>query len=524
MADFFDQIKRLWGELGTSQRVSLSIAVMGIVGVIAGLMIWASRPKLQLLYGGLDPKEMGEVVKTVESLGIPYEVRGGGASIFVDGTQVHSVRMKLAADGLPKGGGVGFEIFDSGSFGISTFVQHTNYVRAIQGELSRTINELDSVRSSKVMIVMPENELLINGPRRKPTASVFVDTGGRTLDLAQVDAIRSLVSSAVESLNPNDVSVVDNRGNVLSAGLQDDGLMGAGSSQVKFRKGLEDYFTHKAESMLAKVVGPENVVVRVSVGLDLDLQTLFEEQFDPEAQVVRKENSTENTTVRSETSRAGIAGEESNTGGGTVSNSQPNLANTTNETRKERDTSYEINRKTIETVRNPGTIKTLNASVVLALPFVDNGQGVLTPQPRGAEELSRIRMMVVNALGIQYADEAELNKRVSIEEIEFRSTTQMGGSASGASVLEQLPFITDLVRNSIGVILSVVMLLFFFRMIRQSARSSERMEVLAAEAESAQAAAKENHPMISAELLNELIKQNPDKVSSALKNWAFPDQ
>jgi flagellar M-ring protein FliF len=523
MPEFLEQLKRLWGDLGMNQKVSLMIAVVGIIAVSVGLMFWASRPKLQLLYGGLDPKDMGEVVKTVEGLNIPFEVRGGGGSIFVDSRHVHSVRMKLASGGIPSGGGVGFEIFDTGSFGISSFVQHTNFVRAIQGELARTINQLDGVRSSKVMIVKPENQLVLSGPARKPTASVFVDTGGRTLDLSSVESIRSLVSNAVEGLSANDVAVVDNRGNVLSSALNDDGSLGATSAQIKFRKGIEDYYANKVESMLSRVVGSDNVVVRVSVGLDLDMQTSVEEQFDPDAQVVRKENVNENSNTSTESTRSGVAGEEANTAGGTTGGSQPSVTNSSTESRKSKDTVYEINRKTIETVRNPGTISNLSAAVVLALPFVDSGQGVLTPQPRGVAELQRIRMMVVNSLGIQFQDEADLNRRVTIEEIEFRSGLHMGDFGTG-SLMDNLPMISDFLRNGLAIGISIFMLLFFFRMIKSAANSTDRLEVLSPDGVNGQSSGKDMTPTVSAELLNELIKQNPDKVSSALKNWAFPDQ
>jgi len=524
MGDMFEQLRRLWKELGMNQRVSLIIAAVGILAVCGALMMWASRPKLQLLYGGLDPKDMADITKSIDTLGIKYEIRNGGSSIFVESDQVYSARMKLASEGIPSGGGVGYEIFDTGSFGISTFVQHTNFIRAIQGELSRTINQLNGVRSSKVMIVIPENELLITGPQKKPTASVFVDTGGRTLPMEAVDSIRSLVSNAVEGMNPNDVAVVDNRGNVLSAALKDDGNVGMTSSQIKFRKGLEDYYTQKVETMLSRVVGQENVVVRVSVGLNLDMQTSVQEQFDPENQVVRKENTQENQVVSSETSKQGVAGEEANVSGGNQNAANNNLLSSSNETKKVKDTSYEISRTTIETVKNPGEIEDLSAAVFIALKFVDNGQGVLEPQPRSEQELNTLRMMVVNALGVTYQNPEEMARKVTIQESEFAQNPLIqGGGAGGIN----LPVIMDSLRSVIAVVISVVMLLFFFRMIRSAANSVDRLEVLPPE-EGGNGAETGSKPKdtsggISPELLNELIKQNPEKVSSALKNWAFPD-
>lgn len=528
MGDILEQLRRLWRELGTNQKVSLALAVFAIVGVCIALMVWASRPRLQLLYGGMDPKEMAEVTQSIEAAGAKYEIRNGGSSIYVSASEVHSLRMRLASEGIPTGGGVGYEIFDSGSFGISSFVQHTNFVRAVQGELSRTINQLNGVRSSRVMIVIPENELLLTGTEKKPTASVFVDTGGKTLPLEAVDSIRSLVSNAVEGMNVNDVAVVDNRGNVLSAALKDDGNMGMTSSQIKYRKGLEDYYTGKVESMLARVLGAENVVVRVSVGLNMDMQTLVEEQFDPDSQVARRENSQENQVVSTESSRPRVAGEESNVGGGTQNPERDNVLSNTNETRKTTDRTFEINRTTIETVKNPGQISDLTASVFVATPVVSNGQGTMEPQPRNEEELNAIRMMVVNALGITYENDEELQRKVTLQEMPFAPNALSEGM--GGESPFSLPVFMDSMRGVLAIVVSIVMLLIFFRMIRGAASSGDRMEVFPSEdgfnggIDGALSKAKDVTPTISPELLNELIKQNPDKISSALKNWAFPGQ
>jgi flagellar M-ring protein FliF len=516
-----DQFTKLWRELGINQKVSLLFAIFGIVVVTIGLLVWAGRSKMQLLYGGLDSKDMADVSKSVESLGVKFEIRNGGASIYVESSEVYHVRMRLAADGIPSGGGVGYEIFDSGSFGVSSFVQHTNFVRAIQGELARTINQLDGVNSSKVMIVIPENELLINGPIKKPTASVFVDTGARTLGIDAVDSIRSLVSNSVEGMNPNDVAVVDNRGNVISAALQDEGAVGMSSGQVKYRKSLEDYYTKKVETMLAKVVGNDNVVVRVSVGLDMDMQTLVEEQYDPNIQVVRNENTSENQLVSTETVKTGVAGEQANVLGGEANASEDSVRSNSNESKKVKDTTYEISKTTIETVKNPGGIRSLNAAVFLALQFVDNGQGVLEPSPRTTEQLDRIRQMVVNALGIEYETQEDLARRVTIEETEFKKNNFFDGSGS---TFTSLPDIIDLLKSILAIGISIFMLMFFFRMIKNSSGSGSQMEVLPPDEDGRIGLAKDINSNISPELLNELIKQNPDKISSALKNWAFPDQ
>jgi flagellar M-ring protein FliF len=208
------QLKAIWKELGVNQRVSVALASALVIGGLATLIFWSSHTEYALLYGKLEGTEASKVTAALDDAKVPYKVNG--TSIFVPSDKVHMMRMQLAGKGIPRGDGVGFEIFDKPNFGISDFVQHANYLRAVQGELSRTIAQVDQIESARVMVVMPENRLLVDN-QKKPTASVFVKVrGNATLPAQSVAAIRFLVANAVEGLTSNNVSVVDNLGNVLS--------------------------------------------------------------------------------------------------------------------------------------------------------------------------------------------------------------------------------------------------------------------------------------------------------------------
>ncbi len=300
MPRFLRQLLDLWTQLGLNQKISLTLASFAVIGVMAGVLVWSSRPDLQPLNlgGALDPKDAGAIIAALDEKGVKYEISGGGGTILVPRDQVYKLRMELAEKGMFAGGTVGFEIFDKGNFGISDFVQRTNSLRAIQGELARTIGEIDGVRSARVMVVMPENRLLVTDSTRRSTASVLVDTGGNRLAPEAVNSIRSLVAYAVEGLKVDDVVVVDNRGNVLSEELRQDNL-GAGltTGQIRYRTGLEEYFSHKVESMLSTVLGPGNAVVRVSVDIDNTSSTTVEERYDPDTQVVRNSTTTEDSNI-----------------------------------------------------------------------------------------------------------------------------------------------------------------------------------------------------------------------------------
>ena len=265
MNSILQQIRQLWSQLGINQRVTLAVTGSAVIAGMIALVAWSQRPQMQLLYGRLSPKDISTVMASIQELGIKSDMGANGTAVYVPSDQVHKVRMALAAKGIPSGEGVGFEIFDRANFGVSDFIQRTNYSRALQGELSRTISQLQGVRSARVMVVTPENRLLFTDARTKPTASVFIEGA---INAEQVNSIRFLVANSVEGLKAEDVSVVDNRGQNLTEGLKEDSVMGQASGQMRLRRNVEDYFANKVDTMLVKVLGPGNSVVRVSAELE----------------------------------------------------------------------------------------------------------------------------------------------------------------------------------------------------------------------------------------------------------------
>src|SRR5687768_310569 len=314
----FKQLQTIWGQLGLNQKVTIAATTLAVLLGLGSLVFWSSRPSYSLLYGKLDEAEAAKVISYLDEAKVPYEVSRGSGNIMVPSDKVHTTRMQLASKGLPKGEGVGFEIFDRSNFGISDFVQRANYLRAVQGELSRTISQVESVETARVMIVMPENRLLVND-KNKPTASVFVKVRGNALLPSQtVNAIRFLVAGAVEGLKPQNVSVVDNSGNVLSDSLEPDSVVGLTQTQLEMRKKTELYLSKKAEGMLETVLGPGQAVVRVSAEMNFDTLTRMEEKFDPEGQVLRSATTTDESMDSLSSSPAAAApGVDINTAGET---------------------------------------------------------------------------------------------------------------------------------------------------------------------------------------------------------------
>jgi flagellar M-ring protein FliF len=522
MNGFVKQFLKFWTELGNNQKVSLILATVGVIAAMAALVVWSGKPQMVMLYGGIDSKDMSEVVKALDDQSIPYEIKSGN-SIYVSKENVYKVRMDLASKGVPAGGSVGYEIFDRNGFGVSDFVQRTNYARALQGELQRTIMQLRGVRSARVMIVTPQNRLMVNDKPARSTASVMVDTGGKTLEPDAVNSIRFLVANSVEGLDVNDVVVVDANGLALSQDLAQDKVVGAASGQFKFRKNLEDYFTGKVETMLAKVVGPQNVVARVSVELDTQAVSMTEDKFDPNGQVVRSQttNDETNRTVEVKTSAPAAAGAAANApapdpaaAAATVAAEPPH--NSTEGVRKNKTVNYEINHSRTETVKAPGNVRRISAAVFVAQKFTEqNGQRTATP--RTPEELERLRQMIVQAIGVEEGTGAN-ERYVTLEEADFAPTVNPEDMAK-PDVVQQVFTWLEMMKNFIAVGFAATMFLIFLRVLKKHKPEPYTLEIMDEEISDNKKGA-DVLPRLTPELLNELIREKPENVSTALRNWA----
>ena len=516
MKSFLTSLLGLWKELGLNQRVSLVVAALAVVGGLTALTVWSNRPDYQLLFGRLSEKDAAAVVSSLQSQGIPYRISSGGGSVYVPAESVHRLRMDLATRGLPSGEGVGFEIFDKNQFGLSDFIQRTNYLRALQGELARTISQLDGVRSARVMIVQPENRLLLTEQGIKPSASVFLEIATSRLDSEAVNSVRHLVANSVQGLAPDDVAVIDQKGRVLSAELAEDPMLGNASSQIRYRQQVEDYFSKKVEGMLTPVVGEGNVVVRVSADIDTEAATLTEERYDPEAQVVRSQTVTEDTS-NSQEARAGggavgIAANAPDAVGNNAAGAGPSSVNEQNRTT--RTTAYEINRVLTNITRTPGTVKRLTASVFVApLPATADG----APVVRTPEQINDLRRIVINALGLRAEEGQDLNELVTLTEMVFAAAPVVEEVSRLEQVTRLQPFI-DIGMRIGGFALAAILMLIFWRQLKKARPEPVPLEVLRVAEEAKRHAAKDS--VLTPEILTELIRQKPMNVSSALRDWA----
>jgi flagellar M-ring protein FliF len=525
LSKLFAQLRDIWGQLGASQRINVAAATFVLVAGLGALVFWSSHADYGLLYGGLSDAEAAKVIAALDDAKVPYKT-GTGGSILVPTDKVYSMRMQLAGRGIPSGDGVGFEIFDKANFGISDFVQRANYTRAMQGELARTISQIDEVQSARVMIVMPENRLLLD-KNTYPTASVFVHVRGNSqLQPQSINSIRFLVANSVEGLKPNHVSVVDNLGNVLSENTDDDSLTGLTSTQLAARRNLEQYLAKKAQDMLDKVLGPGQAIVRISADINYDTLTRTDEKFDPDGQVVRTQTKNDQNTDSSTTTSSSPVGISANTT--TTTNSTQTAAAPVNNTQNHTTTStveYEIGKTTSSMVQAAGGIKRLDASVTVAAQFQGTGDDrkIVTRSP---EDLKKLQDIVSSAVGI----DTTRGDTIALEELPFNNdfATEV---TKELNQQQKTDFWVTLARNAVYPALGIVALFILLRLFKRTPVQEIPIGVPVG-----RLIAKHNgngngnghgkfgefepQPgVVTVDVLNRLIKENPANMTQAIRDW-----
>jgi len=297
LAEFFRQIAGAFGRLSAGGKVALLAAFLLLGGAVAGSVWWARRPEFRLLYARLDPDDAATIVERLQTAKIPYEVRDGGA-VFVPAPRVEELRLQMANEGLPRGGGVGFEIFDKNTFGLTEFLENVNYQRALQGELSRTIRKLDGVESATIHLARPKPSVFAEHERPATASVVLALRPGRVLTADQVAGIRHLVASGVEGLSADQVVVMDRRGKLLSPPASEKGATVVASRRVEAQNEVEDYLTRKGQTLLDHVLGEGKGMVRVSAQLKLEQVMSEEKKRDPDSKVAIREKVNTSTEGR----------------------------------------------------------------------------------------------------------------------------------------------------------------------------------------------------------------------------------
>lgn len=421
--------------LGPMRLVAIAVVGISLLGMLGFITTRISTSPLALLYTELDQHDSAAIAQKLDGLKIPYQVDASGTLIRVPSDQVGKIRMMMAADGLPKGGSIGYEIFDQKEgFGTTSFVQNINHLRALEGELARTIGAMDPIQNARVHLVLPQRELFSHSTQTA-TASIFLKTrNGAVLSREQVAAIQHLIAAAVPQLQPGQVSIVDDRGNLLARPSNSTGSAAGGGDSDKddMRAQFEQTQARKIEDLLTQTLGYGKVRAQVSADLDFDRITTSSEIFDPDSQVVRSTQSVSEAASNSEAGAAGAATvannlpaspqQIANGGAGGGSNNKNN--------RSEETINYEINKTVRNQVRESGQIRRLSVAVVVDGSYKTSEDGKTTTYiPRTDDEISKIKELVRSAVNF----DAARGDALEVVNMQFAQIDMSKDLASGPS-------------------------------------------------------------------------------------------
>lgn len=406
-----ESFKQVWGGLGLTGRALIVLVGGGALTALLWIAFSTHRPDMTTLFSQLNPSDAGAIVDELKSSKVSYRVVDGGTRILVPSAVVHEIRLHLATRGLPQGGGVGFEIFDRTTLGTTDFVQRLNYQRALQGELARTIGQLKEVTAARVHLALPQPSVFTE--QEKPaTASVVLNLRpGARLTPEQVRGVVHLVSSSVEGLNADRVTVVDTSGKLIARPAE--GRLGAGSTgQFEVQEAVEVELERRVRTMLEEILGPNKATVRVAAQMDFTSVERTEERFDPRG-VIKSEQRTTETQQSSTATPTAVAGVASNVPDQAATQSQSGQS-TAKSTKEAETVQYDVSKVLERKVFSPGELKRVSVAVMVDGTYkaVPDGKGGERKEyvPRKSDELDKIKVAVKNAVGFSAArgDEIEV--------------------------------------------------------------------------------------------------------------------
>ena len=416
-----------------SRKLATGAVLLISIAIFAILIFQARIADQQLLYANLSMNDAAAVTEWLKGQKIAYNLRNGGKDIWITADKIYQSRLELAANGLPSGGGIGFEVFDKQSFALTDYVQKVNYTRALQGELARTITSLAPVESTRVHLALPERRVF-KRQQKDATASVILTlVPGKRLDQDQVQGIIHLVAGSVTDLEPENVKVIDSDGVVLEGPKKSDNTQLLSADMLAYQQEVEHRLEIRAQDLLDKTMGKDNAMVRVSATLDFSKVEKTQEMYDPDEPVIRSEQVTQESSG-GQTS-GGIPGVVSNLQGIEAGQQSATPSSSSNS----RITNYEIS-KTISTVINPvGTITKLSVSVLVAdkVETDENGQPT-PPVARTENELKSIENMVSSAIGV-VPDRGDMINVISMPFVDTEKEVTAGDQAVTENLYQYLP-------------------------------------------------------------------------------------
>lgn len=541
-------------QLSAQQKMGLGVGIAALIALIAGAWMWGQTPDYRVLYSNLSDRDGGAIIESLQQLNIPYKFAEGGGALMIPANQVHEARLKLATQGLPKGGTVGFELMENQKFGITQFAEQVNYQRALEGELARSVQSIGAVATARVHLAIPKPSVFIK-EQQKPSASVVLTLhGGRLLDASQVTAIVHLISSSVPDMAAKNVTIVDQDGTLLSA-IGDNNGTGLDANQIKYVQQIEQNYIKRIEAILTPLLGANNVHAQVTANIDFARTEQTAETFKPNQNPadssIRSQQNSE-TLNGSGLSASGVPGALSNqppvpatapivaAAGGTDAANSAKIDNL----HKENTVNYEVDRTISHTVLPVGMIKRLSVAVVVNNRKATDAKGKVSYKPLTDAEKAQIDNLVKDAVGFDKNRGDSLN----VQNTAFNDEKE---------VIAELPFwkqpvFLELVKQLAKyLIIAIVMLIVVFKIIRPAFRPLEPFKAEEDEAknegldeeghaegiegetgiagEEGSATGEENEPGLylppaepyekNLNIARQIVQQDPKIVASVIKDW-----
>lgn len=520
MPDALKKILEPFFALSMTKRLIVGGVVALSAILFTLLIVVANKTDYRPLFSNLTSEDAGEIVKSLKEQKIPYQIENGGKAILVPADKVYDLRLSLASDGLPQGGGVGFEIFDRKNFGMTEFVQKLNYQRALQGELSRTISQLAGVEQARVHLAIPEKSLFTDDEKH-PTASVVLKMkSARNLRESEVQGVIHLVASSIEGMDPEAVTVLDSRGKVLSKTENTDPNGKMTTAMLEMQRNYEKAVEERIQSLLDKAVGTGKSVARVNAVFDFKQVEKFEERYDPEATVVRSEQRTEEKNGAA-SSASGIPGVQSNTGKAGLTPPAPvvNQGSKSDETMN-----YEISRTTARITEPVGTLTKISLAIMVDGKYqgTPGAEGAAKPKytPRTPEELQKIESLAKSAVGFN----SERGDQITVANIPFQDSADAGLEETPA--WWTAPIFMAVLKNALIGFGFLALLFFVIRPLLSILRSSgsRKMDGFAPLDQPEGLLENENKLALamyasSQQQLIEKVKSDPYQTAQILQNW-----
>jgi flagellar M-ring protein FliF len=529
-----------WTRIPPQQLLALLLVVATAIALVVGGWMWSTAPEYKVLYSNLSDRDGGAVIAALQQMNVPYKFAEGTSALLVPAEHVHDLRLKLASQGLPKGGTVGLELMEGQRFGASQFLEQVNYQRGLEGELARSIQSLQAVESARVHLALSRGTAFLR-EQAKPSASVLVQLrAGRSLDQGQVAAIVHLVSNSVPDLSIKNVTVVDQSGNLLSADANS-GAPTVDTKQLKYRQETEQNYIKRIEAILAPVVGNANVRAQVSADIDFSEIEQAEETYKPNS---KPDEATVRTSQTSEqigaaqNSASGVPGALTNqppqTGSAPVQappgtdpqNATAAAAGGSGPVRKESAVSYEVDKSIRHTRIAQGRIKRLSVAVVVNDHQIVDAKGKVTSKPLTDAEKQQITELVKGVMGY----DKERGDTLSV----INSTFNKPQAEKPVEVpMWKDPSVIGMAKEGGKYLLYAALVLFIFMKLKPIVRGILAPRVLeapapallpAAEGElvgeaALPAPAKPDRYDASLENAKQIVKQDPKVVANVVKNW-----